>query len=154
MTFDEEHTLETFKSLITVSMEGLKTLLLVNGGAVVALVAFLGQSSLGPSLAPHFWWPIGFFVAGVTSCTLAFLGSYFTQFSLYNELFPQRGYRGPKHMTCLTATVGFVLASVVCFALGAFTSVSVLANDLSPQRVKPAVTLHNLPRLHFPAVHQ
>lgn len=43
MSFNEEHALETYKSLITVSMEGLKTLLLINGGAVVAMLAFLGQ---------------------------------------------------------------------------------------------------------------
>ena len=130
MTFDEEHALETYKSLISVSMEGLKTLLLVNGGAVVAIVAFLGQSSLGPGLAPHFWWPLGFFVAGVTSCTCAFIGSYFTQFSLYNEQFPGRKYQGPKHMVCLWVTFFLILLSVTCFALGAFSSISALSSNV------------------------
>jgi len=111
-------------------MEGLKTLLLVNGGAVVAVVAFLGQSSLGPTLAPHFWWPIGFFVGGVVLCTLAFMGSYFTQYALFNELVPQ-GYRGPRHMSYFKVTVGLVLGSVACFACGAFASVSVLASHAS-----------------------
>ena len=48
-----EHTSETYRSLISISMEGLKTLLLINGGAVVALLAYLGQSPQGPRLAPH-----------------------------------------------------------------------------------------------------
>lgn len=128
MSYDEDHALETFKSLISVSMEGLKILLLVNGGAVVAILAFLGQSTLGPKLAPHFWWPIAFFVGGVVFCTLAFIGSYFTQFALYNEHFPHRKYRGPKHMSCLWVTLALVLVSVLCFASGSFASVSVLAN--------------------------
>jgi len=127
MAFDQDHALETYKSLISVSMEGLKTLLLINGGAVVAVVAFLGQSSLGPTLAPHFWWPIGFFAGGVVLCTLAFIGSYFTQYALFNELVPQ-GYRGPRHMSYFKLTLGFVLGSVACFVCGAFASVSVLAS--------------------------
>jgi hypothetical protein len=46
MPYQDEHALETFKSLITVSVEGLKTLLLINGGAIVALLAFIGQSAV------------------------------------------------------------------------------------------------------------
>jgi hypothetical protein len=37
------HPEETFKSLITISVEALKTLALVNGGAAVALLAYLGN---------------------------------------------------------------------------------------------------------------
>jgi hypothetical protein len=49
----KEHALETYRSLIAISLAGLKTLMLINGGAVVALLAYLGQSPQGPSLAPH-----------------------------------------------------------------------------------------------------
>jgi hypothetical protein len=129
MTFEEEHAIETFKSLITISVEGQKILLLINGGAVVALLAFLGQSTLGPGLAPKFWLPMAFFVGGVWLCALAFVGSYFTQFALFNECFPKRVYRGPNHMTCFKATVALALCSVALFGLGAFFSVSVFANS-------------------------
>jgi hypothetical protein len=37
------HPEETFKSLITISIELLKMLALVNGGAAVALLAYLGN---------------------------------------------------------------------------------------------------------------
>lgn len=148
MTFDEEHALETFKSLITVSMEGLKVLLLINGGAVVALLAFLGQSALGPKLAPQFWWPMGYFVAGVGFCTLAFVASYFTQFSLYNEHFPERNYRGPKHTSCLWVAALFVFASVGSFGFGAFASVNVFAS-ITPEQIQkctsPLPALTNAP---------
>lgn len=132
MSYDHDHALETFKSLISISMEGLKTLLLVNGGAVVAILAFLGQSTLGPSLAPHFWWPIAYFVSGLAFCTVAFIGSYLTQYSLYNEHFPERGYKGPKHQTCLWVTLILVLLSTSLFGLGAFKSISVIATQFDP----------------------
>ncbi|WP_395668964.1 hypothetical protein [Rhodoferax sp.] len=126
MSFKEEHALETYRSLISVSMEGLKSLLLVNGGAVVAVVAFLGQSSLGPELSTHFWWPLGFFIAGLTLCVLAFVGSYATQLALFNERL-NHAYKGPRHMVCAWATVLLVFLSIVTFAMGAFSSVYVLS---------------------------
>jgi len=45
MSFEEGHALETYKSMLSISVEGLKALLLINGGAVVAMLAYLGQSS-------------------------------------------------------------------------------------------------------------
>lgn len=43
----KEHALETYKSLIQTSVEGMKLLTLLNGGAAVALLAYLGN------VAPH-----------------------------------------------------------------------------------------------------
>ena len=148
MTFDEEHVLETYKSLMSVSMEGLKVLLLINGGTVVALLAFLGQSTLGPELASHFWWPIGFFVAGVVFCTLAYIASYCTQYSLYNEQFPKRNYSGPKHTNCLWVAFLLVFARGVSFSLGALESVKVFALDI-PRQV-PKLISHSLPLTNAP----
>ena len=127
MTFDEEHKIETFKSLITIAVEGLKTLLLVNGGAVVALLAFLGQSPLGTNLAPHFRLPILGFVLGLLFCVVAFVGVYFTQFALFNESFRRPSASVPNHMICLKVTILCVLLSVACFALGACASIFVLS---------------------------
>lgn len=132
MAFNEEHAIETYRSLISVSMEGLKTLLLINGGAVVAVLAYLGQSPQGPRLAPHVWWPLGLFVAGVVCCTFAFLGSYATQFALYNETVRPASYKGPRHETFLCITVALVVLSVACFAGGAFSSVWVLSRHTGP----------------------
>jgi hypothetical protein len=125
MSFSDDHALETYKSLISVSMEGLKTLLLINGGAVVALLAFLGQSPQGPKLALHAWLPIALFVAGVGFCAIAFIGSYATQFALFNEKMNAQ-YAGPKHMVCLWLTVASVAISLLCFGGGSFASVNML----------------------------
>jgi hypothetical protein len=127
-----EHTSETYRSLISISMEGLKTLLLINGGAIVALLAYLGQSPQGPRIAPHVWLPLGSFVAGVGFSALAFVGSYATQFALYNESVFATTYKGPRHMTFLWATVGLVAAGFISFAVGAFSSVAVLASQAPP----------------------
>jgi hypothetical protein len=43
MAIEDEHAIETFKSLILVSLQGLKLLALFNGGAAVALLAYLGN---------------------------------------------------------------------------------------------------------------
>lgn len=131
MIFSEEHAAETYRSLITVSVEGFKTLLLINGGAVVAILAYLGQSAHGSALAAHVAWPLGAFVMGVGFAALAFVGSYATQFALYNETVPHFNYKGPKHMVFVWATFVLVVLSFAAFACGAVSSVRVLSSPLS-----------------------
>ena len=43
MSFNDEHAIETYKSLISISTEALKAFQWLNGGAVVALLAYIGQ---------------------------------------------------------------------------------------------------------------
>jgi hypothetical protein len=45
MTFDEEHALETYKSLIGFGTQALRGLQLLNGGAVVAILTYMGQAA-------------------------------------------------------------------------------------------------------------
>lgn len=122
-----EHSLETYRSLISISVEFFKSLLLINGGAVVAILAFLGQASNGQVLAKEAWLPLGAFVIGTGFSALSFAGSYATQFALYNESVHPQDYKGPTHMKCTAFTACLVFLSFVAFAVGAFTSVHVLA---------------------------
>jgi hypothetical protein len=122
-----EHTADTYRSLISFSVECLKALLLVNGGAVVALLAYLGHSSHGAQLAFHFRCPLAAFVVGVASSALAFLPAYATQFALYNESVSAKTYKGPRHMTFLWVTFALVVVSFVAFGAGAFWSINALA---------------------------
>lgn len=46
MSIEDDHALETYKSLISFGTEALKALQLLNGGAIVALLAYLGQAKL------------------------------------------------------------------------------------------------------------
>ena len=41
----DDHAIETHKSMISISIEAIKHLALLNGGAIVALLGFLGQVS-------------------------------------------------------------------------------------------------------------
>jgi hypothetical protein len=127
MALDQEHAVETYKSLITISVEMLKALVLLNGGAVVALLAYVGQAPNRPQLAAHVRCPLAFFVAGLVSAGLAFGTSYLTQFALYNEsVLPQR-YRGPKHQVFLWITVTAGVLSLGSFSIGAFAGIMALA---------------------------
>ena len=62
MGFDQDHALETYKSMISLGTEALKALLLINGGAIVALLAFLGQVPNGAIRAKFSFLPMSFFV--------------------------------------------------------------------------------------------
>ena len=72
MNFNEEHAIETYKSMISISVEGMKALQLINGGAVVALLAYLGQVSNRAQLAGQIGCPVFLFVLGLTAGTFAF----------------------------------------------------------------------------------
>lgn len=134
MTFQDDHKIETYKSMISISVEGLKTLLLINGGAVVVMLAYLGQSARGWEIAPHAMWPLAFFVIGIFAATFSFFGSYFTQFTLYNESL--RGESGNvRHMSIVKITAAVACLSVVMFIFGACSSIRVLsAHVVAPNK--------------------
>ena len=62
----EWHITETFKGLVTLSIEALKALLLINGGAAVAILAYLGNLGSRTSIAhlPNLKFALGCFAAG------------------------------------------------------------------------------------------
>ena len=129
MSYEEGHAIETFKSLITVSVEGLKTLLLINGGAIVAILAFLGQSQLGATLAPRLSLSVLLFVIGVVTGTLGFGASYKTQYALLNEHFPARQYQGWRHQSWLRVSFGLALLSIISFASGALLALAAFSES-------------------------
>src|SRR5216683_3323674 len=61
----KEHAVETFKSLILVSLQGLKLLALFNGGAAVALLAYLGNVAGRGMPVPNMRLPMACYVAGL-----------------------------------------------------------------------------------------
>jgi hypothetical protein len=127
MSFNDEHTIETYKSLISISTEALKTLQLLNGGAIVAFLAYLGQVSSRPELAVHAKLPLSLFVLGLVCGSAAFVTSYLTQLALYEESVGGQTYKGPKHQIWLWLTFVIALVSVAAFAFGAFAGVNALS---------------------------
>jgi hypothetical protein len=76
----KEHAVETFKSLILVSLQGLKLLAIFNGGAAVALLAYLGNVAGKGLPVPNMRLPMACYVVGLIACGLAFFFGYLTQF--------------------------------------------------------------------------
>jgi hypothetical protein len=127
VNFNETHAGETFKSLISISVEGLKSILLLNGGAIIAILAYLGEASSGQQLAARLKCSLVWFVVGLITISLAFVTSYLTQLALFNESVNSNTYKGPKHQLVLWTTVALGITSLVSFSCGAFSTVNVLA---------------------------
>lgn len=121
MTVDNEHRIVTYKSMIGVATGALKALQLLNGGAVVALLTYLGHVQVSPCLVGRTACPLAFFIGGLFLGTLAFFSTYFTQFALYNESMQRQGLLGWPHMRWFWVTFILALLSLIAFA-----SVSVL----------------------------
>jgi 1,4-dihydroxy-2-naphthoate octaprenyltransferase len=125
MNGNDDHTQETYKSMISISVEGIKTLVILNGGAIVALLGFLGQVANRGQQAPKAFCPLGIFVAGLIFGCTCFFTSYFTQFTLFNEA---PGNKKPRsHMSWFSATLIFAILSLASFAIGGFLSLRVFS---------------------------
>jgi hypothetical protein len=129
MSFNEEHAIETYKSLISISTETLKALQLLNGGAVITLLAYLGKR---PELATLAKPALGLFVIGLVAASIGFITSYLTQLAIYNESVYSDKYTGLRHGIWLWITFGIAVISVALFALGAFAGVNAVAHQTRP----------------------
>lgn len=126
MGFNEEHAIETYKSLITISTEAFKALQFLNGGAVIAFLSYLSQmASKFPSLLCNAKVPLGCFVAGLFFGTLIYFTSYLTQLSLHSENIGSA--KDGKHNLWLWLSAVLGIMSLICFALGSFLSLNVLS---------------------------
>jgi hypothetical protein len=112
----KEHAVETFKSIVQISLEGLKLLALFNGGAAVALLAYLGNVAGKGLPVPNMRLPMVCYVVGLVACGLAFLSGYLTQFWLYNESTDQAP-RG-RHVKYQASGILFALLGLAAFAAG------------------------------------
>ena len=122
----EWHIQETFKGLISLSIEALKVLLLINGGAAVAVLAYLGNlasrvpSAHQPSIKSALMW----FAGGVLATAIAFITAYFTQFQLYLEERARHSgqtFRERHGIGIVIATV-LVLFAALSFAIGCWNA--------------------------------
>lgn len=124
MDIQKEHAIETYKSLINISVVGMKMLLILNGGAAVALLAYLGNVVGKGQTAPDMRLPMGFFLGGLVCCSFTMLFSYLTQLRLYNE---SRGRSSgsvlSRHTFWLNFAIFTALLSIVAFAFGSFLAV-------------------------------
>ncbi|UUZ63395.1 hypothetical protein LP417_28245 [Polaromonas sp. P1-6] len=124
MTTDltNQHWLETYKSLITLSVEGFKFSALANGGAAVALLAYLGNVAGKGTATPDMRYPMAAFLVGLVLCGFAMLFAYLTQLKLLNEI-----GRGEKptvsHGWALWVAIFLFACSLAAFGVGSWQAV-------------------------------
>lgn len=82
---DKEHQITTYQSLITISTEGYKFLGLINGGALVAMLAFVGNLVSKDVKLINYAMPFYFFTYGLVACGMAMFFGYLTQFRVLNQ---------------------------------------------------------------------
>ncbi|MYM34907.1 hypothetical protein GTP38_11210 [Duganella sp. FT94W] len=116
-----DHRLETYKSMITISVEVFKYLVLLNGGAAAGMVATLDKLRLIMSVC-SMRAAIGFFVAGLAFNGVAIICSYFTQNTLYGESVNRPGVG--RHLTYLVCATISAALSLLAFCAGAITAVA------------------------------
>lgn len=121
--FSQERLTETFKSLITLSVEGFRYLALVNGGAVVALLAYLGNVTKNGTPLPDLRVALLLFLGGLAACGAAMLCAYITQLRLLNDLLAGASSNDEKHRSTLRVAIAAFVVSLIAFCLGAFAAV-------------------------------
>lgn len=116
--------IEGFKSVILAGQNAIRTMVLVNGGASIALLAFLGQIlTRAPDAAPAFAECLLFFVFGTL---LAGLVSGFTYLS---QWFYNGGPGWSQHLGTAANVIAmlFGVASYIAFGFGAWRTYSTFA---------------------------
>ncbi|RCN59111.1 hypothetical protein C4900_05125 [Acidiferrobacter thiooxydans] len=121
------HKRETFKSLVSYGQNAVKFVLLVNGGALVAVLGLLGSIYAKTCAAVNFQGPAICFVVGLCMGGLGFTSAYLTQLTLYRESIGERtGSEKLNHMTWVGLTLGLIAVGTLMFLSGALWATSVL----------------------------
>ena len=123
------HAIEMFRSIINYGTVVLKSAILINGGAAVALLAFIGNiwtKGITPTSVVPLTSSIAYFSFGVLSATIGTATSYFTQY-----------YYGTEHQRAGVVfhylTVFFVVGSYILFSLGSLGTYESFVEQLSPK---------------------
>jgi hypothetical protein len=95
--------------MISLSTEGFKFSALANGGAVVALLAYLGNKDPAPDMRMAMFW----FLFGVFACGVSLVFAYLTQLKLLNEIFASDGAKKVEHAWLLWISIFAYAFSII-----------------------------------------
>ena len=123
---EKELALETYRSLLSLATEALRALLLLNGGAIVAMLGYLGQAEDPAQLAVRAGLPMKWFVTGLVATMSAFLFAYLCQNAMHS-LDIEEPTKVPPSWWQL-ATVLACIAGLSCFGRGAFAAIAALSH--------------------------
>ncbi len=111
--------IEMFRSVIQVGQSALKSIILINGGAAVSMLAFIGNLASKQGLSSQAMTlmtkPMIFFAMGVLSGALGAGGTYVSQFFYFKE-------KNKAGIAFHVVTIAVVIMAYVFFALGAFAA--------------------------------
>lgn len=124
------HLEETYKGLIPLSIEAIKMLALVNGGAAVAILAYLGNIAGHASAAqqPDMVRPLAWFSAGLLASAVTFIVAYHVQLRLYFEESQKADGKSVHQRHGYGVTVGsfLLLFAAIAFGVGCVTAASAI----------------------------
>ena len=118
---------EMFRSVIAAGQNATKSATLINGGADVALLAFIGHvwdKALAPNIVRGLTWSLLLFVSGVLASAIAGGATYFSQ-ALYAGNWERTGH-AIKYIT-----IGLVGMSYPAFAMGGYEAYSAFRAQLT-----------------------
>jgi hypothetical protein len=121
-SFIQERLTETYKSLITLSVEAFRYLALINGGAIVALLTYLGNAAKNSDNTPDLGMPLLWFIVGLVACGIAMAFAYLTQLRLFNDLL-LTGKFSNRHKPTLSAAIFSYVVSLSTFSYGAWLAI-------------------------------
>lgn len=126
VNFEKEHIIEAYKSLISISIEGFRYLVLINGGAAIALLAHYGNVKNGIYQPHDIFFGLLFFILGLLFCGASMFFSYKTQLAVFNELRQENLNETTHHRDLMVSMICYI-ASLVAFVVGAFFSINSLS---------------------------
>ncbi len=120
--FIQERLTETYKSLITLAIEAFRYLALINGGAIVALLTYLGNVVENGDSVPDLGMPLFWFIVGLVACGIAMASAYLTQLKLFNDLL-LTGKFSTRHKPTLWVSIFGYIVSLSSFSYGAWLAI-------------------------------
>lgn len=130
---DQLHDTEMFRSVINFAGSALKSAMLINGGAAVALMAFIGNiwtKVTAVAAVTSLTNSVFYFAFGVLAAALATMMSYFTQYFYHH---------GPEKLGVAFHVVSTItgIGSFVLFGWGAFEVYTAFVQHLGSQILIP-----------------
>lgn len=115
------HKEETYKSLIHYGTSAIKFVFIVNSGAILAMLTFLGNLIKNNVIFSNdIKYSMYYFIGGLIASGIATFFAYFTQLKLYE--FPEEN----NYVWFLRLSMFFVVLGMLSFILGSFSSINLL----------------------------
>lgn len=115
LRFKQQAQIEQFKSVMQISALALKSAMIINGGAAIALLTFLGNMKDNTGME-YFVCALQYYIFGVALAAFANASAYLAQYRYLYEI--KNNLSTPKGHFITYLTVIIVLMSYILFVLG------------------------------------